>query len=65
MSSRSLIFPLPATEADKAQEGSKCADNDPGNDSEAPAEALGDESNAVGGNGASYIGAGVDNARCR
>jgi len=43
-----LIFLLPALEADNAQSRSCHADYDPGEDGEAPAQALGYESDPVG-----------------
>ena len=60
-----LILFLPALGADKAKSASEKADHYPGNDGKAPAEALGDEGDTVGGEGASDIGAGIDNSRCR
>lgn len=60
-----LILFLPALGADKAKGTSEKADHYPGNDGKAPAEALGDEGDTVGGEGASDIGAGIDNTRCR
>ena len=60
-----LILFLPALGADKAKSGTEKTDHDPGNNGKAPAETLGDEGDTVGGEGASDIGAGIDNTRCR
>ena len=60
-----LILFLPALGADKAKDCSENADHYPRNDGKAPAETLWDKGDAVGGERASDIRAGIDNARCR